>query len=174
MLWIHSLLSTLCPPLSVKLLNFDFRLFQHQRRQGVRIAIFIYHPLNSCVNDHLRANHTRVVRTVKGGSLDRYSMVGGLDDRVLLGMKAPAELMSFSGRNPLSLAEAPDIQAVFQTGRRAVVTRGQNLFVFDEDGPHLSSNARGPFRDEVSNIHEIFFPGRSMRRTLFFLFLFQR
>ncbi len=100
-------------------------------------------------------------------------MVGSLDDRILLGMKAAAEFVSLSGRDPLFLAEATDIQAVFYSGRSSVVTGGQNLLILDEDGPHLSSQTSRPLGDEVSNIHEIFFPGGSMRRTLFFLFLFQ-
>jgi hypothetical protein len=88
-------------------------------------------------------------------------------------MKAAAELVSFSGRNPLFLAEATDIKTVLQPGWSTIITGGQNLLVFDEDSPHLSPQAGGSFGDEVSNVHEVFFPGGSMRRNLFFLSLFQ-
>jgi len=143
------------------------------RRQDIRIPILIDHLLNSCINDHLRANNTRMVRAVKGRSPDLDAMVGSLDNRILLGMKTAAELVPFSGRDPLFLAEATDIQAVFHPGGSSVVTGGQNLLILDEDSPHLPPQASGPLGDEVSNIHKIFFPGGSMRRTLFFLSLFQ-
>jgi hypothetical protein len=100
-------------------------------------------------------------------------MVGSLDNRILLSMKAAAEFVSFSRGDPLFLAEATDVQAVFQPGRSSIVTGGQNLLIFDEDSPYLSSQAGGSFGNEMSNIHEIFFPGGSMGRNLFFLSLFQ-
>ena len=169
---IHFLLSTLYLPFSIKLLNFDSGLFQHLHRQDIRIAILIDHLLNSCINDHLRANNARMVRTIQGSSPDLDAMVGSLDNRILLGMKAAAELVSLSGRNSLFLSEATNIQTVFHPGRSSIVTCGQNLLILDEDSPHLSPQAGGSFGNEVSNIHEIFFPGGSMRRTIFFLFLF--
>jgi hypothetical protein len=100
-------------------------------------------------------------------------MVGGLDNRILLGMKTAAKFVSFSRRDPLFLAEATDVQAMFQPGRSSIVAGGQNLFIFDEDSSYLPSQAGGPFGNEMSNIHKIFFPGGSMGRNLFFLSLFQ-
>ncbi len=170
---IHLLLSTHCPPFSTKPFYLDTGLFQHLPCQGIRITVLIDHLLDACVDEHLRANNARVICTVQDGSPDFNPVVCSLDDRILLGMKAAAELVSFPRRDPLLLAKATDIQAVFQPGWSSVVTRGQNLLVFDEDSPYLSPQTGGPFGDEVSNVHEIFFPGGPMRRNLFFLSLFQ-
>jgi hypothetical protein len=53
-----------------------------------------------------------MVGTVKGGSPDLHSMVGGLNNGILLGVEATAELVSFPGRDGLLLTEASDVQAV--------------------------------------------------------------
>jgi hypothetical protein len=68
-------------------------------------------------------------------------MVGRLDNRILLGMETAAEFVSFPGWDSLPLAEATDVQAMFQSGRGAVVAGGQDLFVFDQHGPYLPSQA---------------------------------
>jgi hypothetical protein len=68
-------------------------------------------------------------------------MVGCLDNRILLGMETAAEFVSFPGWDPLLLAEATDVQTVFQSGRSSIVTGGQNLFIFDENSPYLPSQA---------------------------------
>jgi hypothetical protein len=88
-------------------------------------------------------------------------------------MEASAEFMALSGRNALFLAEATDIEAVFQSGWCPVVSCGQNLFIFHKEGTHLSSEAGGSFSHKVGDIHEIFFPRGPGRTNLSFLFLFQ-
>jgi hypothetical protein len=88
-------------------------------------------------------------------------------------MKATAEFVTFSRRDASFLTEAADVQAMFQSGGSPIITRRQNLFIFDKESPHLPSKAGGAFGDEMSDIHEIFFPRGATRRTLFFLFLFQ-
>jgi hypothetical protein len=80
-----------------------------------------------------------MVRAVEGGSPDLHSMVGRLNDGILLCMKATAEFMAFSRRDAQFLAEATDVKAVFQFRRGTVVTCRQDLFIFNKDGPHLSS-----------------------------------
>jgi hypothetical protein len=85
-------------------------------------------------------------------------MVSSLDNRVLFGMKATAKFMAFSRRDALFLTEAADIQTVFQSGRSPIITRRQNLFIFDEESTHPPSEAGGAFGDEMGDIHEIFFP----------------
>jgi hypothetical protein len=88
-------------------------------------------------------------------------------------MKTTTEFVALSRRDALFLTEATDIQAVFQSGGSPIITRRQNLFIFDEESTYLPSKAGGAFGDEMSDIHEIFFPRRAMRMNLFFLFLFQ-
>jgi hypothetical protein len=88
-------------------------------------------------------------------------------------MKATAEFVAFSGRDALFLTEAADVQTVFQSGGSPIITRRQNLFIFDEESTHLSSKAGRAFSDEMGDIHEIFFPRGPTRMNLFLLFLFQ-
>ena len=114
-----------------------------------------------------------MVGAVKGGSVNPHPVIGGLYDGILFGMEAPTELVSFTGRDPLFLTETAGIEAVIEPGRGAVITRCQNLFVFDQDGSHLSPEAGGAFGNKTGNVHKVFFPGGSLRMNLFFRFLFQ-
>jgi hypothetical protein len=54
-------------------------------------------------------------------------------------METTAEFMAFSRRNAQLLAEATDVKAMFQFRRGTIVTCRQDLFIFNKDGPHLSS-----------------------------------
>ncbi len=114
-----------------------------------------------------------MVRTIKGGITDLHSVVSGLNNRILLGMEAATELMSLSRRNPSFLPEATNLQAMLQSGRSPVVTGRQYLFVFDKHSANLPSQAGRSLSNEMSDIHEIFFPRGALGGTLFFLFLFQ-
>jgi hypothetical protein len=91
----------------------------------------------------------------------------------MLRMKAAAEFVAFSRRDALSLTEAADVQAVFQSGGSPIITRSQNLFILDEKSTYLSPKAGGTFSDKMSDIHEIFFPRGPSRTNFFFLFRFQ-
>jgi hypothetical protein len=53
-----------------------------------------------------------MVGTVKGGSANLHSMVGGLNNGILLGVEATAQLVSLPRRDGLPLTEASDVQAV--------------------------------------------------------------
>jgi hypothetical protein len=114
-----------------------------------------------------------MVCAVEDGLGDGDAMVGRLDNGVLFGMETAAQLMTFPGGNGLKFAEAADVEAVPQPGRSTVVTRGQDLFVLDEDGPHMPPEAGGPFGHEMGDVHEIFVPGRTVRMRVLLLFLFQ-
>jgi hypothetical protein len=114
-----------------------------------------------------------MVGTVKGGSADPHSMVGGLNNGILFGMETTAEFVPLPRRDAFLLTEASDIQTVLKPRRRPIVTGRQNLLVLDENGSHLSSQTGRPLGDQMGDIHEILFPGRPMRKNLFFLFLFQ-
>jgi hypothetical protein len=85
-----------------------------------------------------------------------------------------AAIVPFPGRDAFSLPKTADIQAVFHPGRGPVVTRGQNLLVFNEEGAHLSAQTGRSFGNQMGDVHEILFPGGPEGTNLFFLFLFQR
>jgi hypothetical protein len=101
-------------------------------------------------------------------------MVSRLNNGILFRMKATAEFVPFPGRDTLFLTEAANVQAVFQPRGSPVVTRCQNLFIFDEKSTHLPPDTGGAFGNEMGDIHEILFPRGPIGMNLFFLFLFQR
>jgi len=109
-----------------------------------------------------------MVAAIKGGSLNAHAMIGRLDDGVLLRMKTAAEFMAFSGGDAPLLSKATNIETVVQSGRGAVVPCGKNLFIFNQGGSDLTSEAGRPLGDQVGDTHEILFPGRTtgMRRSL--------
>ena len=170
----HVPLSTFRLMSPVDSLDFHLRFFKHLLGQRVGVTLFKNDLLNACINDHLRTDDAGMVCTIKGGSPDLNAMIGGLDDGILLCMEPAAELMSFSRGDAQFLAKATDFQAMFQSRRSSIVTGRQNLFVSDEHSPYLPSQTGRALCDEMGDVHEIFFPGRSMRMSLFFLFLFQR
>jgi len=56
-----------------------------------------------------------MVCAIKGGSPDPHTMIGGLDDGILLCMEPAAELMSFPRGDAQFLAKATSFQAMFQS-----------------------------------------------------------
>jgi hypothetical protein len=115
-----------------------------------------------------------MIGAVKGRPLDPYPMVGRLDNGILLGVKAPAEFMAFSGRDTQLFTKATDVQTVGETGRSPIVACGQDLLIFDQNGAHMSSQTGRAFGNEMGDIHEVFFPGRSVRMGDYAFFFFQR
>jgi len=113
-----------------------------------------------------------MVGTVKGGPADLHSVVGGLNNGILLGVEAAAEFVSFPRRDALPFTKASHIQAVLDSRRRSIVACRQNLLIFDENSSNLSSQTGRPFGNEMGDIHEILFPGGPVGDNLFFLFLF--
>jgi hypothetical protein len=100
-------------------------------------------------------------------------MISSLDDGILFCVEAPAQLMTFAGRDGLKFTETADVQTMLQPGRSAVVTRGQYLLVLDEDSPHVPPEAGRPFGHEVGDVHKILVPGGAVRMKVFAYFLFQ-
>jgi hypothetical protein len=98
-------------------------------------------------------------------------VVGRLDNGILLGVKAPAEFMAFSGGDSELFTKATDLQTVGQTGRSSIVSCRQDLLIFDQNGANMSSQTGRAFGDEMGDIHEVFFPGRS-EGVVFYVFSF--
>jgi hypothetical protein len=87
-------------------------------------------------------------------------MISGLNDGVLFSVKTTAEFMSFTRGDGLLLTKATDFEAVFQSRGSPIITRGQDLLVFDEKGAHLSPETCRTFSHQLGNIHKILFPAR--------------
>ena len=92
--------------------------------QVIAIAFVIDDSFNARIDQHLRADDTGVVGAVERGPSDRHSMIGGLNDGVLLSVETPAEFMPFTRGDGLLLTKATDFEAVLQSSRSTIVTRG--------------------------------------------------
>jgi hypothetical protein len=159
--------------LSVEFFHFDAGLLQHGGREFVCIPLFEYDSGDPGIDEHFGTDGTGMVRAIQDGSGDRNPVVSGLDDGILFGVEPPAQLMAFARGNGSEFTKAADIKAMVQTGRRTVVTRGQDLLVLHKDGSHLPPEARGPFGHEMGDVHKVLVPGRTVRTKALGLFLFQ-
>ena len=114
-----------------------------------------------------------MVCTKQGGSADFDSVISGLNNGILLRMKATAKFVSFSRGDPLFFSETARIQAMLQSGRRSIIACREDFLIFDQDGADLPSQTGRPFGNEMSDIHEILFPRGAMGGKTLFLFFFQ-
>jgi hypothetical protein len=160
--------------LTIKFCNINSGLIEHRHGEFVRVAFLIDDSVNSSIDDHLGADDAGVVRTIEGRPTDPNAMIGGLNDGILFRMEATAEFMAFSRGDFQLLTEAADVQTMIHPGRSSVITRGENLFIFHKDRPHLSSKASGALRDEMGDVHEILIPRGAMATGDLFFFLLQR
>ena len=94
----------------------------------------------------------------------------GGDDRVRLGMDAPAQLIPLAARDLHLLTHAiAQIAAVFASARRAVVAAGHDLVVAHDDRAILPPQAGRPFEHGLGNVQIIIFlhdPGHNQRLLL--------
>ena len=84
---------------------------------------------------------------VNGASFEADAVHGGLNDNVLFGMNRPADFRPGAGRNILRVAQAAQFQAVFYAGRSAVVTGGEDVFIFYSHRAHMMPQAGAAFRN---------------------------
>jgi hypothetical protein len=73
-------------------------------------------------------------------------------------MEAAAEFMTLPGRDTQLFPQATDIKTVGNPGRGAIISGGKNVFIFDENGPHLPAQAGRAPGHEMGYFHEIFIP----------------
>ena len=79
-----------------------------------------------------------------------------LDDGVLLGMHCPADLVSGAGGDVVLISQAAKFQTVSGPGRGAVITCGQDVLVFDRDGPDMMPPASASLGHHRGDFEEIF------------------
>ncbi len=137
---------------------FDARFLQHLRRQGVGIAVFEYNVLHARVDDHLGADAAWLIRAIERRAVNIRSMLGSLDNRILLGMETSADFVPLPGRDSPLFAETSAIETMLNTRRCAVIARGKNIPVLHDHGTNLAAKAGSPFLHQVGNLHEIFVP----------------
>src|SRR4030043_1301530 len=105
----------------VDLLDSYLRFFQHLPGQGVGVTLLKNDLLDSSIDNHLRTDDAGMVCAIKGGSPDPHTMIGGLDDGILLCMEPAAELMSFPRGDAQFLAKATNLQAMFQSRGGSII-----------------------------------------------------
>jgi len=88
-------------------------------------------------------------------------------------MEATTQLMTLPGGNASLLAEATNVQAVFQARRGSIIAGRQDFLVFHEDRADMPPQACRALGDKMSDIHEILFPRGPVGMSLIFLFLYQ-
>jgi hypothetical protein len=109
-------------------------------RQLVGVAVMVDDARDTGVNDHFGTSGARLVRAVQSRPFDGYAVQGRLDDGILLGMQAPAELVALAGGNIVGRAETANIAAVGQSTGRAIVTTGKHAFIFNNNCAHLAAH----------------------------------
>lgn len=85
-----------------------------------------------------------------------------LDDGVLLGMQAAADLVALAAGHAELLTQAAGLGAMAHAGGHAVVAGGQYAAVLHDDGPYGATHARGARGDLVRQRHEVLVPAGAM------------
>ena len=98
----------------------------------------------------------------KARVFDLNAVIRCLDDGVLFGMNAPAEFMPLAGFDIHFLTETADFPAMANTAGGTVITGCQDPFVLDDQRAHGPPQAGGAFGHQNGDVHEIFFPGRTL------------
>ena len=135
---------------------------EHLRGQVIRIAFAVKDVFHAAVDEHFAALQAGVRRTVDIAPQNGDTVRRGLDDAVLPGVGAAADLMALSRGDMQFVPEAADIEAVAHAGGRAVVSGGQDALVLDEDAPDPAADAGGALADHIGDAHEIFRPGQAL------------
>src|SRR5512136_200591 len=144
----------------------DARLFEHAGGQLVAVAVPVDDFPDSRVDEHLETDAAGMVRAVKRCPLDAHAVNGGLDDRVLLGVKPPAQFVALAGGHLLLLPQAAHLQAVPEPARGTVVARREEALVLHEDSPHAAPQTCGAARNEAHDVHEVLVPAGAMDTLL--------
>ena len=108
-------------------------------REVVGVAFTENHTGYARIDDHFGAYNAGLVGAVKGSSVNADAELCGLDDGVLLGVNAVAELvLGAGGYAELSPQALLLVNAAWYTGGRTVVARGEDALVFHYYGADLA------------------------------------
>lgn len=140
---------------------FYVALLKHLFGEVVWVVSVVDDFFDAGVDEHFGADDTGGVGAVEDGVFDGDAEYGCLYDGVLFGVEAAAYFVSLSWGDVHLFAEAADFGAVFESFGCAVVSGAEDVFVFDEDGADLSSEAGAAGGDEMGHFHEVFVVGWS-------------
>ena len=134
----------------------------HACGQFVRVGFGEIDAAHLGVDEHLGADEAGLGGAVDIRALDAHPVQGGLDDDVLFGVQAAADLVALAAGHAQLLAQAnprPRQWGVSEGG--PVVACGQDAFVAHGDGPHLAARAGGAFGHQIGDPHEVVGPGHA-------------
>ena len=110
------------------------------------------------VDDELRAGEAGGNRYVDRAARDGVAVVGGLADRVLLGVGAEAFLEMGPAFRRCRAARAAAGEAVLDAARSAVVAGGEDVVVLHHDRADAPAHAVAALRDDRRDLHEVLVP----------------
>lgn len=126
----------------------------------VRIIALVNHPLDSSVDDHLRARIAGLAGDVHGCAFARDSDHCRLQQRVLLCMKR-----SDAVARPHAPGWPVFVRAIRRTmrqsSRRSVVSGREYAAISHDQRAHFSALTRGPCRHKVCDLQEVRIPTRT-------------
>lgn len=128
--------------------------------EGVELIRFqVENIFDSGVDENLQAMDAGRVSDVDGGIFDTRAILRCLGDGIHLGVDgAKAVLLGFSIGRFGFVDKTTDVDAMRHTCRRAVVSRGQDIFVADDNRAHLRPSASRALGYLLRNGHEILVP----------------
>lgn len=146
---------------SLKLLDGDAGFREKFAGEFVGIGIFVDYARDAGVDDHFGADGAGLMGAVKSRSVHGDAEFRRLDDGVLFRMDGVAKLLTGTAGDAHLVAHTLAlVAAVEDAGGRAVVARGEDALVLDDDGADGASfsGAACPCRDELTHIHKPFIP----------------
>ena len=124
----------------------------------VGIGIFVDYARDAGVDDHFGADGAGLMGAVKSRSVHGDAEFRRLDDGVLFRMDGVAKLLTGAAGDAHLVAHTLAlVAAVEDAGGRAVVARGEDALVLDDDGADGASfsGAARPCRDELATSSHI-------------------
>ena len=134
-------------------------------RIGRRPVVQVPHAAHAGLVGLLEAAEARAQRRVEGRALDGVAELGRLEDRVLLGVDADADVVA-APRQVVRRVGAPvtaALVAVGEAGGRAVVAGRDDPLVGDEHGADVAAQARGSLTSRHGQEHEVLLGGGAHR-----------
>ena len=119
------------------------------------------------VDDQLRASEARGNRDVDRAAGNGVAVVGGLANRVLLGVGAETLLEVRTALRRSGAAWATARKAVLDAARSAVVAGGKDVVVLHNDGTNRTAQAIAASGDDFRDLHKVLVPARTRIFSLF-------
>ena len=139
-------------------LEFDACFPQHLFGKRITVGVLKNEFNYTAVDEHLGTDGAGLMGNINRGVPDRHSVIGGLNNRILFGVKAPAQLVPLTRRDIVFDAQACIFSAVGYAGGHPVIAGGEYALVLYDDRSDAPAQACGSGGDVLGNFHEIRIP----------------